>query len=429
MTSVSTVLARAEADLAGGRFEDALRGFAALVQAVPRFPRARLRVADALLNLGHKKKAIEVYRALAWHYLRLGQPLLGLVAAKMVIALDPAYQDILEILAELYSADSDRLADTELAPVDVTLEGVELTAYPLSSGVALADEAAKLAANADAGVAYPRKLPPVPLYSHLSKDVFTRVLDSLRLRRFADGETIIAEGTPGDAFYMLADGLVVVTKKVGSAPRTLAHLSEGAVFGEMALVSNAPRTATVTARGEVALLSLARADLESQAGELDSLTQALRKFTRGRFLANLAATSPLFAQLERDERRALLKRFQAQLVGAGDILIEEGEAGRGLFLVLRGEFDVAVGTLKVATLKSGEVFGEISLLRASPTTATVTARTQGEILFLARDDFAPALAAHPGMHSALHELTTKRLVANQAVVAASILTQDSAILV
>ncbi len=429
MTPVSTVLSRAEADLAAGRFEDALRGFAALVYAVPGFPRARLRVADALLNLGHKKKAIEVYRALAWHYLRLGQPLLGLVAAKMVIALDPGYQDILEILAELYSADSDRLADTELAPVEVALEGVEVQVFPTSSGDVLADETARLAAATDGGVAYPRKLPPVPLYSHLAKDTFTRVLDSLRLRRFADGETIIAEGSPGDAFFMLADGLVVVTKKVGGASRTLAHLSEGAVFGEMALVSNAPRTATVTARGEVALLSLARADLETQAGELDSLTQALRKFTRGRFLANLAATSALFALLGKDERRALLRRFQAQIVGAGDILIEEGEAGRGLFLVLRGEFDVAVGAAKVATLKSGDVFGEISLLRASPTTATVTARAQGEILFLSRDDFAPALQAHPGMHVALHEMTTKRLVANQAVVAANISTQDSSVMV
>lgn len=429
MTLASTVLSRAEADLVGGRFEDALRGFAALVHAVPQFPRARLRVADTLLNLGHKTRAIEVYRALAWHYLRLGQPLLGLVAAKMVIALDPSYQDILEILAELYSADSDRLADAELAPVDVSLEGVEIRAFPLSSGAALADEVARLASATDAGVSYPRKLPPVPLYSHLSKETFTRVLDSLRLRRFADGEVIIAEGSPGDAFFMLADGLVVVTKTVGGVARTLAHLSEGAVFGEMALVSNAPRTATVTARGEVALLSLARADLEKQAGELDSLTQALRKFTRGRFLANLAATSPLFAQLGRDERRVLLRRFQAQVVGAGDILIEEGEAGRGLFLVVRGEFEVAVGAAKVATLKSGDVFGEISLLRASPTTATVTARTQGEVLFLSREDFAPALQAHPGMHSALHELTTKRLVANQAVVAAQVSTQDSAVLI
>lgn len=428
MTPVSTVLSKAEADLAGGRFEDALRSFAALVHAVPGFPRARLRVADTLLNLGHKKQAIEVYRALSWHYLRLGQPLLGLVAAKMVIALDPAYQDILEILAELYSADSDRLADTELVPMGVSLDGVEVHAFPLARGAALADECAQLAARTD-GSAYPRKLPPVPLYSHLSKDVFTRVLDSLRLRRFADGETIIAEGSAGDAFFMLADGLVTVTKKVGGVTRVLANLSEGAVFGEMALVSNAPRTATVTARGEVSLLSLARADLEKQAGELDSLTQALRKFTRGRFLANLAATSPLFAQLGRDERRELLRRFQAQMVGAGDILIEEGEAGRGLFLVLRGEFDVAVGAAKVATLKSGEVFGEISLLRASPTTATVTARTQGEILFLSRDDFAPALQAHPGLHVALHELTTKRLVANQAVVSETASTQDSAVMV
>jgi len=429
MTPVVSVLARAEADLAGGKFEDALRGFLGIVRAVPRFPRARLRVADTLLNLGHKGKAIEVYRALAWHYLRTGQPLLGLVAAKMVIALDPSYQDILDILAELYSSDSDRLGDFDLAPLDVTLEGAVVPAFSQQSGPMLADEAAKVAANTESVAEHLKKLPPIPLYSHLAEQPFMQVLNNLRLRRFADGETIIEEGGPGDSFFMLADGLVEVTKKIAGTPRTLAHLSEGAVFGEMALVSNAPRTATVKARGEVSLLSLARADLDKQAGELDSLTTALRKFTRGRFLANLAATSALFAQLPKDERRILLRRFQSQIVGAGDILIEEGEAGRGLYLVLRGDFDVSVGEQKVAVLKSGEVFGEISLLRASPTTATVKARTQGEVLFLARDDFKPALEAHPGMHSALHELTTKRLAANQAVVQGTIATSDASIMV
>lgn len=427
MIPVPTALAHAEANLASGRYEDALRGFLAIVRAVPRFPRARLRVADCLLNLGHRHPAIAVYRALAWHYLRTGQPLLGLVAAKMVIALDPAFQDVLDILAELYSADSDRLGDEDLTPLEVSLEGVAIVGYSAQSGPALADEAMKVASNTDLVAEHPRKLPPIPLFSHLAEKPFTHVLDGLRLRRFADGEVIIEEGSPGDAFFMLADGAVEVSKKVAGQKRVLAQLSEGAVFGEMALVSNAPRTATVRAKGEVALLMLARADLEKQEGELESLTQALKKFTRGRFLANLAATSPLFAQLPRDERKALLRRFVAQAVGAGDIVIEEGEAGRGLFLVLKGELEVSARAQKLAVLRSGDVFGEISLLKAIPTTATVKAKTVGEVLFLAREDFAPALAAHPGIQPALEELSAQRIAANQAV--RPVATQDAAILV
>jgi CRP-like cAMP-binding protein len=421
---VTQVLARAEQDLASGRFEDALRGFAAVVRAAPAHPRARLRIADTLLNLDEKRRAIDVYRGLAWHFLRSGQPLLGLVAAKMVIALDPAYQDLLDILGELYAAESDRLGDGDLSPVTPLTAQTQVDGFPLEGRAALVDLAARLALDVSAAGAAPAQLPPIPLFSHLSGDALVSVLGSLRLRRYGDGEAIITEGEPGEAFFMLADGQVHVTKRVDGRPALLAELAEGAVFGEMALVSNAPRTATVRAMGEVALLSLSRSDLERHAGELESVTVALRKFTRARFLANLAATSPLFADVPREQRRALLRRFQAKAANPGDILIEEGEPGRGLFLVLRGDYQVTRRDFGpghvVATLRSGDVFGEISLLRAVPATATVTARASGEVLFLGRDDFGQALAAHPTLLANLQEISTERIRANQASSAAAV---------
>ena len=54
----------------------------------------------------------------------------------------------------------------------------------------------------------------IPLFSHLTEEAFIHVLGSLRLRRFASTEKIITEGEPGDSFYMLADGEVVVSKKL-----------------------------------------------------------------------------------------------------------------------------------------------------------------------------------------------------------------------
>jgi CRP-like cAMP-binding protein len=433
MGMLQTVLAKAESDLGGSRYEEALKGFMVVVQSAPTFSRARLRIADTLLNLGQTKRATEVYRSLAWHFLKAGQPLFGLVASKMVIALDPAYEDLLEILAELYSSESDRTGDIDLAPAPVLDSEAKPGPPPLAKGDKLVEEAVKCATDVASISEMPAVLPPIPLFSHLGQDAFLHVLGSLRLKRFADGEAIIREGEPGDAFFMLADGIVAVTKQINGEERPLAHLAEGAVFGEMALVSNAPRTATVTARGEVALLSLSRGDLERHAGELDSITVALKKFTRGRFLANLAATSPLFADLAREERRSLLKSFQSQAVHAGDIMIEEGEAGRGLFLVLRGDFEVSRkmpdGQQRLAMLKSGDVFGEISLLREQPTNATVSAKSGGELLFLAREDFLKAIEAHPTLHATLRELTAERLRANRMFPAGAVIRDDASVMV
>lgn len=433
MGTLPEILAQAEIDLIGQHFESALYGYMVVVQSAPSFSRARLRIADTLLSLGQKKRATEVYRSLAWHYLRTGQPLLGLVAAKMVIALEPGTEDILLVLAELYSAESDRIGELDLPPAAV-LDPERPAQPPLRvTGEELYQAAVKVATDVSQVSEIPAHLPPIPLFSHLAEEPFIKVLDSLRLRRYTDGEVIIREGEAGDAFFMLADGIVSVTKNVGGEQRTLANLSEGAVFGEMALVSNAPRTATVHARGEVSLLSLARVDLEKHAGELESITGALRKFTRGRFLANLAATSPLFSDLNRDERRSLIKRFQSQVVGPGDILIEEGEQGRGLFLVLRGDFDVTRkgtgGKQRLATLKSGDVFGEISLLREQPTNASVAAKSSGEVLFLARSDFLPAIEQHPTLHATLRELTAERLRANRMVPAGAVIAEDASVMV
>ncbi|MEQ8985448.1 MAG: cyclic nucleotide-binding domain-containing protein, partial [Deltaproteobacteria bacterium] len=221
------------------------------------------------------------------------------------------------------------------------------------------------------------------------------------------------EGEAGDSFFMLADGVVIVSKKVKGQDTVLAHLHQGAVFGEMALVSNAPRAATVVAQGDVDLLELSRRDLEEHAGELESVKLALKKFTRGRFLANLAATSALFRPLSKPDRRALMSKFKPQKVFPDDILIEEGEAGRGLYLILRGEHRVTTkegaGVTELARLRGGDVFGEISLLRAQPTNATVTATSVGEVLFLPKEDFQQMLASHPEVREALDAMSDDRL--------------------
>ncbi|MBI2372720.1 MAG: cyclic nucleotide-binding domain-containing protein [Deltaproteobacteria bacterium] len=431
---VADLYARAEQDLMDGRAEAALSGYLATVKAAPKFVRARLRVADALLNLNETERAKRVYKALAWHYIRSGQPLLGLVVCKMLLALDPGrYEDVLLILAELYSSESDRVADIELEPDETlpeTLEGEMLGDVPLAGLLPMSES---FASDTEAITAHPKQLPMIPLFSHLPEDAFIRVLGSLKLRRCADSERVVSEGETGDAFYMLADGEVAVSKKLGVQETVLARLHAGAVFGEMALVSKAPRTATVTARGEVALLSLSKSDLESHEGDAESVTKALKKFTRARFLANLTATSRFFSELSRSDRRELIGKFQSKSLHRGDVVIEEGEDGRGLYLVLRGELEVtrkhsAGNTLKLATLKSGDVFGEMSLLRNAPTVATVTAKTSGEVLFLPKDAFHEAMAAHPGVAGTLGSLSTERLRANTVFESGALSTDDASVL-
>jgi CRP/FNR family transcriptional regulator, cyclic AMP receptor protein len=67
------------------------------------------------------------------------------------------------------------------------------------------------------------------------------------IREFAKGETVFREGDRGDEFFVVVRGVVEIT----SGNRRLETLSQGSIFGEMALIDDSPRSATVTALTDV----------------------------------------------------------------------------------------------------------------------------------------------------------------------------------
>ena len=104
-------------------------------------------------------------------------------------------------------------------------------------------------------------------------------------------------------------------------------------------------------------------------------------------------------------------------------MIREGQPGRGLFVLLSGELDVSKidGTDRVllATLHPGDVFGEISLLNESPTTASVAAARSSTVLFLARENFQRLLEAVPDIRAYIESLSEERMMDTRIVLETS----------
>jgi len=73
-------------------------------------------------------------------------------------------------------------------------------------------------------------------------------------RTFQKGEIIFSEFEPGDTFYLIQSGKVQLVKLVGDIERTLDILHPSEMFGEMAILENSPRSATVIALDEVKVL-------------------------------------------------------------------------------------------------------------------------------------------------------------------------------
>lgn len=84
------------------------------------------------------------------------------------------------------------------------------------------------------------------------------------LLRVPAEHNIIEEGGEGDAFFMVLEGEVAVVKNDGGrAPHVLSHLEHGECFGELALLDNAPRLATVQTVGPTILARLSKADFDT----------------------------------------------------------------------------------------------------------------------------------------------------------------------
>jgi CRP-like cAMP-binding protein len=415
MVSLGDVKRSAATLFGQGQHLAALRLYDAVIAAAPLDYDARIRVADCALALGDPRAA-NVYRQAAWYCIKAGHPLAALVCARVLEAhgADPA--DLVASLVVTYGSESEQLGKVAARialPADtlpIEVPDVRLPAPPDAVEVALA----RAEHATDSFKDYPQSLHPIPLLSSLSEAAFKRVLGTLLLKRLPAGAFVIREGEPGNSFFFVAGGSLRVFATDGLGRQTeLALLGENAVFGEMALLSAQPRTASVGCSSDCDVLEVGRQSLATLADELGAVAEALHGFTRERLLGNLMATSALFKPFNRMQQRDLLRRFTSHDVAPGTVVIHEGEEGRGLFVVLSGELDVSRGNVPLAGLKPGDVFGEMSIVRNARTAATVIANRPSTVLFLAREYVTRMVAGVPEIKSYLEALAEDREIDNQ----------------
>jgi NTE family protein len=99
----------------------------------------------------------------------------------------------------------------------------------------------------------------IPLFSGLSREDVAKIMGYLAEVEFPAGTTIFSQGDKGDALYLIQSGAVRIQLEVGgSRAETIAVLGPQEYFGEMALLSSAPRSAAVVAVKDSALWKLSR---------------------------------------------------------------------------------------------------------------------------------------------------------------------------
>jgi len=261
-------------------------------------------------------------------------------------------------------------------------------------------------------------LPEIPLFSELSRAAFVDLLVHIRTRDLRAGQVVVREGDPGDAFFVVASGRVLVSRRNEEGrPVLLARLREGAFFGEMAMLQRTRRTATVTAEVDSQVFEISRAVLDRVVREHPSVERVLENFQRQRLLATIMASHELFRPFSPADRRSLMEKFKARSFPKGSVLLKEGEPPSGLYIILYGQMSVTTlqgsDPVHLATLGPGDMFGEMSLLANEPTSATVAAEEEVLVIRLSRARFQEVMMTHPHVLEVVARISERRLEENE----------------
>lgn len=145
-------------------------------------------------------------------------------------------------------------------------------------------------------------------------------------QRFRPGEIIFCEYEPGDCAYIIKEGRVQINQIHDGKERLLAVLGPGEIFGEMAVIAAAPRSATAIAQDTVLLYRVDKANLGPVLAQNPAVAQKLLKFITQRSLAAFNQLK-LMAISDPEVRLAaiLVARLQ-QLADAGKPLIMPARA-------------------------------------------------------------------------------------------------------
>lgn len=246
-----------------------------------------------------------------------------------------------------------------------------------------------------------------PLFASLPVETLRTMAREAALVDLPDQALAVHQGAPGDSAFVVRHGRMAVIHEHPSGRReTGTVLSAGDIFGEMGLLGDGVRTATVMALERCQVLELPRRaflhGIEATGLRHDEVTARLQ-------LMHQVRRSPLFADMGPAEVARFLARAARRSLTPGEVLIRQGDPGDHAYVIQSGRFEVLTDGKQTAILGPGDIAGEIAVLTAQPRTATVTAIERSEVFQLDREAFLATLASDFTFGSQIAETARRRL--------------------
>lgn len=230
-------------------------------------------------------------------------------------------------------------------------------------------------------------LEPSFLFHALDKEEMNTVILAFKEKNVEAGTRIIEAGDDGECMFLIETGSVDCYKKIDGEDKVVKTCGSGDVFGELALLYNCPRAASVQSKEKTNLWELDRETFNRIVK--DAAASKRTKYTD--FLKKV----PLFSNVDQYEMMTIADALKVEeFNGDGTQIIKQGDAGDKFFVTLEGECVakkafIAGGEQKaVMTHKVGDYFGELSLIKNEPRAASVyTSAPHVKLLSMERKTF------------------------------------------
>ncbi|KAJ1988343.1 hypothetical protein H4R33_002475 [Dimargaris cristalligena] len=226
------------------------------------------------------------------------------------------------------------------------------------------------------------------LFRNLDDEQYRDVVDAMAEKPVPNHEAIIQQGDIGDYFYVVETGTFeVFVSKDGNPPMKVYQYGPGGSFGELALMYNSPRAATVKATSESVVWALDRVTFRRILMERTSRKRRLYE----EFLEEV----PLLVSLEPYERHKIADALDTVVFQDNEVVIQQGDVGDNFYIIESGEATVTKEengvTRTYPSLKKGDYFGELALLNDKPRQATIRAKGRLKCATLGKKAFVRLL--------------------------------------
>ncbi|WP_372365613.1 peptidase domain-containing ABC transporter [Candidatus Uabimicrobium sp. HlEnr_7] len=262
-------------------------------------------------------------------------------------------------------------------------------------------------------------LSTIDLFSCFSTDFLSKIAKKVEIVNFKIGENIVEKGDEEENLYVIFSGKARVIKHgANEKPTTIDRLVKGDSFGENSFLESKTVENSIRTSSKTVLIKISNKNskllFEKSQAFRKKLEAKVRSVTQLHFLKSLK----FFSHLPQQQMKKLLRQVHMQKLEKNEYLFHEGDESNAFYILYEGELDVikesAANTL-LASLKKGDILGEIAMLENQPRSAGIKATSFATVMLFSQEVYQYFIATEKKSRDLLFETSKIKILQNKSI--------------